>query len=233
MSCTSPIRYAFLVVAPALLFAACRTTEPRISEKAPPLVQAAQELKYGRKITLPAEERAGLYLDAAALASAEFADAAAEPKARTLYNTAAAELTDLLRHHDDGQLWNHPLTLAANGKTYRLTFQPGTEQGAWKPDYFTDFKPAADIKRKHLRRDVTEPGVGGTLVGFRKTPGRAPFEPRAGFVAPVTATLDFQGNNAALTLNDPAKRRTTRIRGATEPLAADFTAPIAARPRAQ
>ena len=230
MSCTSPIRYAFLVVAPALLFAACRTTEPRISEKAPPLVQAAQELKYGRKITLPAEDRAGLYLDAAALASAEFADAAAEPKARTLYNTAAAELTDLLRHHDDGQLWNHPLTLAANGKTYRLTFQPGTEKGAWKPDYFTDFKPAADIKRKHLRRDVTEPGVGGTLVGFRKTPGRAPFEPRAGFVAPVTATLDFQGNNAALTLNDPAKRRTTRIRGATEPLAADFTAPIAARP---
>ena len=234
MTFTPLFRRAFSSAA-ALLFAACSTVEPRIPQNAPPLAQAAQELKLARKITLPAGQRAGFYLDAAALASTEFPRDTPEQKARAIYNSAAAGLTDLLRHHDDGQLWNHPLTLAANGKTYRLTFHPGAEQGAWRPDYFTDFKPAAGIHRKHLRRSVTEPGVGGTLVGFRETPGlnperRAPFEPRVGFVAPVTATLDFQGNNAALTLNDPAERSATRVRGHTAPLAADFTAPIAAGP---
>ena len=234
MAFTHFIRHA-MPPAAALLLAACSTVEPRISPNAPPLTQAAQELKFARKTILPAEQRAGFYLDAAAVTSAELAHDSPDQNARAIYNAAAAELTDLLRHHDGGQLWNHPLTLAANGKTYRLTFPSGGGKGAWKPGYFTDFKLAAGIKRKHLRRSVTEPGVGGTLVGFRKTPGlapdrRAPFEPRPGFVAPVTATLDFQGNNAALTLNDPAERSTTRIRGTAEPLAADFTAPIAAHP---
>ena len=225
------LRHTLLLVAPALFFAACSTTEPSISAKAPPLAQAALELKLARKITLPAEQRAGYFLDAAALASANFA----EPRAQEIYNTAAAELTDLLREQNDGQLWNRPLALAANGKAYRLTFHAGAEQGVWQPGYFTDFKPAAGIKRKHLRRSVTEPGVGGTLVGFRKTPGlapdrRAPFEPRPGFVAPVTATLDFHGSDVALTLNDPAESSTARVRGTSQPLAADFTAPIAAHP---
>ena len=223
------VRLAPLIA--ALLLAACATS-PQVPRNTPALVQAAQELKLARKITLPAEDRAGFYLNTAALASAEFS---AEPNARIIYNSAAAELTDLLRKTDDGRLWNHPLTLAANDKTFRLTFESGARNGAWKPDYFTDFKPAADVKRKHLRSSVTAPGVGGTLVGFRKTPGvgpdhRAPFQPKDGFVAPVTATLDFHGNDAALTLNDPAERRSTSVRGAARPLAADFTAPIASHP---
>ncbi len=223
------------MAASLLLLAGCSTVEPRISRNAPPLVQAAQELKAARKFTLPAEDRAGFYLDAAALASAQFSDAVARPKALPIYNSAAAELTDLLREEDDDGLWNRPLTFATNGRSYRLHFQPGTRQGMWQPDYFTDFKLARAVNHKHLRRSVIEPGVGGTLVGIRKTPGfglnrRAPFEPKTGFVAPVTATLDFHGNDAALTLNDPAERTTATVRGASEKLAADFTAPIAFHP---
>lgn len=226
-------RIAALTIAPALFLSGCATT--RVPKNAPPIVQAAVDLKIARNITLPSQDRAGFYLDAAALASTDLGDARTGKKAQLIYNAAAAELTDLLRETDEGRLWNRPVTLGANGRSYQLTFRPGERNGAWKPDYFTDFKPAVEIRRKHIRRNVIEPGLGGTLVGIRKTPGfgpdrRAPFETKSGFVAPVTATIDFQGSNAALTLNDPAERSSTKLRGNSQPLAADFTAPIALHP---
>lgn len=219
------------LAAPALLLAACSTSAPIPSRAAPPVAQAAAELRQARRGTLPAETRAALYLDAAALASAH----TAEPKAQAIYNAAAGELTALLRSADDGRLWNRPLTLTANSVTYRLRFQPGARDGVWSPDKFTAFTPAHKIRRRHLRRSVTETGHGGTLVGIQQKPGagtggRAPFQPKDGFVAPVTATLDFRGRDAVLTLSDPAERRTARVRGRTIPLAADFTAPVALHP---
>lgn len=215
----------------ALLLAACSTSAPIFSRAAPPVAQAAAELRQARRGALPVESRAGLYLEAAALASAHTSD----PNALAIYNAAAGELTALLRSADDGRLWNHPLTLTAHSATYRLRFQPGARDGVWSPDEFTAFTPAHKIRRRHLRRSVTESGLGGTLVGIQKKPGsgsdgRAPFQPKSGFVAPVTATVDFRGRDAVLTLHDPAERRSTRLRGRTTALAADFTAPIAFHP---
>ena len=53
--------------------------------------------------------------------------------------------------------------------------------------------------------------------------------PRGVIASPVTATLDFHGHDAAtLALQDPRSRSTVRVEGAVRPLAADFSAPLAA-----
>lgn len=214
--------------------AGCSTTGPLGITAPVPLAQAAQELKTARKATLPAEARAAAYLTAADLASRQFGQETMEPRARLIYNAAAGELTDLLRTAENGELWNRPFT-SSGPEGYRLRFQPAAPDGIWSPGYFTDFKLARKIKRRGARRSITEEGVGGTLVGIYKTPDgisrkRGLFEPKVGFVAPVTATLDFQGRDATLALADPSERKVVRIRGKAEPLAADFTAPLGVHP---
>src|SRR4029077_18274643 len=69
-------------------------------------------------------------------------------------------------------------------------------------------------------------GFGGSLVGLRKMTPRENFAPLKGISAPVTATLEFKGNDATLALRRPAKQPVATIDGKTRPLAADFSAPI-------
>lgn len=218
----------------ALLLASCSTV-PHIDKHAPPLVQASASLRYARRSTLPTTTRAALYLDAAALANAQMSPDTAAPKARAIYNCASAELTTLLREADGGRLWNRPLVLTEGGTHYQLHFAPRKHKGDWSPAYFTDFKLSRKINCKRLHHRFQENGLGGTLVGIHKTPTpflgqHAPFEPKPGLVAPVTATLDFHGSDAALTLSDPATAKTVRLQGRDQPLAADFSAPIAFHP---
>jgi len=222
----------FLPALAAVSLTACSTvSEPHFGADVPPLTRAEASLRYARKVSIEPEKRAAYYLSAAAL-TAPLLDASPNP-ARLIYNDAAAELTDLLREKEDGKLWDRPLKLA-DGQTFNLRFQSGVRGGGWSPREFTDFEPASQVKRKHVRQNFVEPGVGGTLVGRQKNEDeakrRAHFEPLRGFVAPVTATLDFRGADALLTLNDPTLRRTTKVNGRTLPLAADFTAPLATYP---
>ncbi|MDD5351073.1 MAG: hypothetical protein PHQ12_12750 [Chthoniobacteraceae bacterium] len=227
--------YTRLFLLAVILVTGC-TSVPHIDRKAPPMVRAAADLKYARRGTLPAEARAAFYLDAAAsVASLQAGPAGANPTARRIYGNAAAELTELLHSADGGRLWNQPLVLNADGMRYSMRFTPKARKGVWAPDAFTDFKLASKVRCGHLRRHLQEPGVGGLLVGIHKTPHpilgqHPPFEPGVGLVAPVTATLDFRGNAASLTLCDPAVVKTVQIQGKPQPLAADFTAPIAYYP---
>lgn len=147
--------------------------------------------------------------------------------ARETYNTAAAELTVLLRSADGGRLWNRPLTVANGSATYRLRFQPAS-YGVWSPDYFTSFELASSIqqkKGKYVKTLNEVEGVGGELVGVHLAPGQE-FAPPRGISAPVTATLDFHGHDATLVLRRPARQSTARIEGATRPLAANYSAPL-------
>jgi pimeloyl-ACP methyl ester carboxylesterase len=200
------------------------------------VVRTAEEnLKAARASARPVPQRAAHYLAAAAASLAGLDSPAIAGESRRVYNTAAAELTDLLRSSEGGRYWARPLEATVDGRRHRLRFQPAARDGAWDPAYFTDFKIAAKVRRGHLRQSVTIDGIGGTLVGIRKTPGLVPgnpqtFEPGGGFVAPVTATLDFRGGEATLTLHDPDERQTVRLAGAERTLAADFTAPAASRP---
>jgi hypothetical protein len=151
-------------------------------------------------------------------------------KGRDAYNAAATDLTGLLREANNGQMWNRPLTIGSGAQAYRLNFATKSAKGFWKADEFTTFVPASKIRNGTIKSRNVQAGVGGTLVGVRKMDPREPFAPRVGVTGAVTATLDFKGRDATLTLRDPAEVGTARIGGTARPLAADFSAPLAYYP---
>jgi triacylglycerol esterase/lipase EstA (alpha/beta hydrolase family) len=186
---------------------------------------AARSLRAARSPQLSLEVRAADYLKAAALSAPDLGSGTQSTPARQTYNSAAAELTVLLRSADGGRLWNRSLTLTANKAAYHLRLQPATH-GVWSPDYFTSFALPATIKQKLIKKENRLDGVGGSLVGVRSVTPRENFAPLKGISAPVTATLDFKKNDAMLALRRPAKQPTAAVEGRVRPLAADFSAPI-------
>ena len=190
--------------------------------------QSAEEcLKQAGEKKTPVDQRAVLYLRAAAESGSNSARGT-EP---VTYNQAAAGLTVLLRSADSGRMWNHPLTLTSGTTIWRLRFSKGTRDGVWNPDYFTSFTPAGEVRNKTIKHPNRQVGIGGALVGVRKTSPVEPFSPSVGVAAPVTATLDFKGRDVTLTLFDPGKKPQARVAGTERVLEADFTAPLAYYPQ--
>jgi triacylglycerol esterase/lipase EstA (alpha/beta hydrolase family) len=204
-------------------FAGCATTP-----------QTAGRLQYGpaasimreaRSSQVPVEKRAADYLQAAAMTAPLLGTGAQETPALDTYNTACGELTVLLRSSEGGRLWNHPLTLTASNKTYHLRLEPAGS-AVWAPNYFTSFESPDQIKEKLIRKENTQEGVGGALVGVRIVNPPDNFAPPRGITAAVTATLDFHSTDATLALHRPAKQPTASVQGKIRPLAANFSAPI-------
>ena len=205
------------------ILAGCSTIPRTV---APQRAAVATSLQAARSTRITAEERAAHYLHAAAMAAPLLGSGADATAARDSYNAATAELTILLRSADGGRLWNKPIRLPDGSATYELRFQAGNSQGIWAPGYFTEFKLASEMPEKLVKTPNRRPGVGGMLVGIRRTDPQEAFVPRAGVAGAVTSTLGFSGNVATLTLNDPTKLTTARVAGKSRPLAADFSAPL-------
>jgi pimeloyl-ACP methyl ester carboxylesterase len=219
----TPIRIRLIAAGTCLaFFAGCATTPQTTGPQYEP---AAGLIRQARSSSVPVETRAANYLQAAAMTAPQLGNGSQPTPARETYNTAAAELTILLHSADGGRLWNHPLTVTNGSATYHLRLQPAS-YAVWSPDYFTTFKLASSMKNQGRVQTLNEvEGVGGALVGARLVPGQD-FAPPRGISAPVTATLDFHGRDAALALRDPAKQPTARVQGAVRPLAANYSAPI-------
>ena len=210
------------LTATAAFLAACATTPPqRVTQYAP----AADSLREARSPQVPAEKRAADYLHAAAITAPLLGSGTQGTPALNTYNTAAAELTILLRSSEGGRLWNQPLTVTSNNETYHLHLQPAGP-AVWAPDYFNSFQLASSIKHPLAKKEIVQEGIGGELVGVRTTTPRENFAPLKGISAPVTTTLDFKGQDATLALRRPAKQPTALVEGKVRPLAADFTSPI-------
>ena len=192
---------------------------------------AVMHLKQAASKSLPAEQRAALYLESAKEASALFASPASGAAARVIYNQAATDLTVLLRSARHGNLWNRPLTLASGSTTYRLRFAKATRDGVWDPAYFTSFTPAANVDLKTIKHRNRQDGIGGALVGVHKTNPLEHFSPLVGVTAPVTAVLDFKGQDVTLSLIDPTEKPKARVAGNERPLDADFSAALAYYPQ--
>ncbi|HEY4284838.1 MAG TPA: alpha/beta fold hydrolase [Chthoniobacterales bacterium] len=192
-----------------------------------PDVAAAHALREARSFHFSTEERVADYLDAASLTAPRLGSGTERTPAREIYNASATELTILLRSENAGRLWNHPLTITSDSKTYHLELVPAGP-AVWSPDFFTSFKDAKEVEAKIIKRknEIAQPGVGGTLVGVRQSTPREKFSGVKGFTAPVTATIDFSGSNATIALRRPTKDLQARIEGRLRPLAADFSAPI-------
>jgi pimeloyl-ACP methyl ester carboxylesterase len=204
-------------------FAGCATTP-----------QTAGRLQYGpagsimreaRSPQVPVEQRAADYLQVAAMTAPLLGPGVQETPACDTYNTACGELTILLRSSEGGRLWNRPLTLTANNKTYHLRLEPAAN-AVWAPNYFTTFEVESQVKEKLIRKENIHQGVGGALVGVRIVNPPEKFAPPRGIAAAVTATLDFHGNDATLALRRPAKQPTAIVEGKVRPLEANFSAPI-------
>lgn len=204
------------------LLAACATVPSTPSPQAP----AVSSLQAARSTRSTTEQRIALYLQAASATAPLLGTGEEATSARETYNTAVAELTVLLRSADQGSLWNKPLTVSNGGPTFQLLYQPGSSQGIWSPDYYTSFVPASSVKEKLVKTRNLREGVGGTLVGVRKTDPIEAFSPQVGVAAAVTATVNFQGKTATLVLNDPIKRTTVTVLNHPLPLTADFSAPL-------
>src|SRR5436190_93745 len=190
---------------------------------------AASTLREARSTQVPVEKRAADYLQVAAMTAPLLGDGAQQTPAVNTYNAACGELTMLLRDSEGGQLWNRPLLLTADNKTYHLRLEPAGNT-VWAPNYFTTFVGADQIKEKLIRKENIHEGVGGALVGVRRVNPPEKFAPRRGITAPVTATLDFHAKEATLALRRPAKQLTASVEGKVRPLAANFSAPLSYYP---
>jgi pimeloyl-ACP methyl ester carboxylesterase len=215
----------FSVVSAALAIASCAPTS------APPSNGVAQhQLNQAESAKLTPEQRAVLYLDAARQAASNL-DRDPSGEAMEIYNRAAAELTVLLRSEKRGILWNRPLTLSSGSSSYQLRFARATGDGVWNPDYFTSFTAADQVDLKTIKRRNVRQGVGGALVGVRKTEPLEAFSPLVGVAAPVTAVLDFKGRDVTLALVDTTEKTTSRVAGKDRSLGADFSAALAYYPQ--
>ncbi len=193
---------------------------------------AAVHLKEAQAKTTPDEQRAALYLASAAESYELLGSADAGEAGRVIYNQAVTDLVVLLRSSDQGKMWNRPLTLSSGSSSYRLRFAKGTRDGVWDPAWFTSFSPASEVDLKTIEHRNAQQGVGGALVGMRKMDPAEAFAPRTvGITAPVTAVLDFKGNDATLTLLDPSDNPKATVKGSTRTLDADFSAPLAYYPQ--
>jgi pimeloyl-ACP methyl ester carboxylesterase len=192
--------------------------------------QAVAHLKQARKSTSSHEQRAFYYVHSAAEALRLIDSAESGEAARKVYNMAATDLAVMLRGAHNGKLWNSPQSLTDGNTTYRLQFAKGNRNGTWDPELFTSLTPAAEVDLQTIERRNRVDGIGGALVGIRKTSPLEPFSPFVGVTAPVTVILDFKGNDVTLSLVDPAKNAKSRIASASRQLEADYSAPLAYYP---
>src|SRR5437867_3036752 len=224
----TPIRLRLIAAGTCLAFLAGCATTPQTAGRLQ-CGPAANLMREARSTQVPVEQRAADYLQAAAMTAPLLGSGAQETPACDTYNAACGELTTLLRSSEGGRLWNHPLTLTADNKTYHLRLEPAGN-AVWAPNYFTTFVGADQIKEKLIRKENIHEGVGGTLVGVRRVNPPEKFAPPRGITAPVTATLDFHAKDATLALRRPAKQPSATVQGKVRPLAANFSAPLSYYP---
>ena len=215
------LRLRLIAAATCLVLLTSCATEPA----GPQAAATSRILREARTPTIPLEQRAVDYLEAASESLPGIASDNEPSVARETYNSATAELTALLRSADGGRLWHRSVTLTGPSKTYHLKLQPA-ERGTWSPDYFTSFEEARKVHAKLIDARITQPGVGGALVGIRQRTPREPFTTPRGITAPVTATVDFRGSDATLTLHAPAAQSTAMISRKSRRLDADYSAPL-------
>src|SRR5881275_1475647 len=224
----TPIRLRLIAAGTCLAFFAGCATTPQTAGRLQ-YGPAAKTLREARSPQVPVEKRAADYLQAAAMTAPLLGSGAQETPACDTYNAACGELTTLLRSSEGGRLWNHPLTLTADNKTYHLRLEPAGN-AVWPPNYFTTFVGADQIKEKLIRKENIHEGVGGALVGVRRVNPPEKFAPPRGITAPVTTTLDFHARDATLALRRPTKQLSATVQGKVRPLAADFSAPLSYYP---
>lgn len=124
-----------------------------------------------------------------------------------------------------GQQWERALRLYnAAVRSYALT-------GAPAPKGYAGVLDAREIPVRGFRKRVERPGLGVPLVAVREQSDEReelePYWPPLDVGIGLTAVLRFDGPRPNLQFHDPMVEDTVSAFGASVPLAADFTAPLA------
>lgn len=142
---------------------------------------------------------------------------------RAIYNYACARVANSLQEIG----WND-LPPAINSPAGPVTIKYSSK--AIDPTAFTYLQPAADFRVIGMAQRHIKPGLGGALIANRYAVGKEPFVPRNGFFIPLTALITWKSPNfAEIAFYNPLKDDTVKVDGRKVPLAADYTAAMAAQ----
>lgn len=142
---------------------------------------------------------------------------------RAIYNYACARVANSLQEIG----WND-LPPAINSPGGPVTIKYSSK--AIDPTAFTYLQPAADFRVIGMAQRHIKPGLGGALIANRYAVGKEPFVPRNGFFIPLTALITWKSPNLAeIAFYNPLKDDTVKVDGRKVPLAADYTAAMAAQ----
>ena len=147
--------------------------------------------------------------------------------ARETYNFSVARTFGILQKSDLCP-WKAPVSIPKGG--FVLTFKADPRPN-WNPDLYR-FVPCDqfDTRGSFVSERSIKEGIGAPLVAIGKDRNE---NFREEFTSPhayygVTGLLQFRGRSAELSIVDPLATETVELLGETQPIAADFTVPLAA-----
>lgn len=181
-----------------------------------------------KKSSKDPKEKLGALLLAARDAAAQLKATPHETQARDTYNFTVGRIFDQLNR---SQLdpWTQALEVPTAEGPIVLSCRPDPRPNwqAWK----YDFTPAdrIDLKGSYVTQRTTRPGVGAPVVAKGKGMNE---RSKQDFTVPriyygITALIHFEGKRAEIKFEDPLAVEEVRFAGHTQPLAADYTVPLA------
>lgn len=196
-------------------------TPPPVSEDQFLLALMRQAEATGRK---DAKKGLGLWLEVARLtASQAFRKPEAEGPEHAIYNYACARIANSLQKIGWDTL---PPTISTPSGPVAIKYS----SKAIDPTVFTSMQPAADFRVIGMAQRHIKPGLGGALIANRHAAPHELFVARNGFFTPLTALVTWRAPHAAeIAFYNPLKNDDVRVDGRKVPLAADYTAAIAAQ----
>ncbi len=171
--------------------------------------------------------RMGAYLDAASAAAGVLKTQPDNTQARLDYNFATSRIFGII--HDAGlKPWKAPLACPGADRVWSFTLE-GDPRPERNPSKF-DIQPADIYQFKGtLVRHSLKDGIGAPLVvvGKAAASGKAQDFEVARISYGMTGLVNFSGGKCVASFFDPLAVEDISFEGHRQPLAADFTAPIA------
>ena len=172
----------------------------------------------------------GEYLDAAETASQQLARNPHDPTARRDYNFAVARVFTTLR---DAKVaaWGEPLRVPGAQGEWLLSRRTDITREPVLPTF--ELIPADQIKLSgtYVSNRLTKDGIGAPLIATLRDATailkRDPFSQGKSIFYGVTAVARFEGRRCMVTFEDPLATEDVAFAGHRQPLAADYTAPLA------
>ncbi len=170
----------------------------------------------------------GRLLVAARHAAQELKTSPADTEARDTYNYAVSRVFDHIRKAKLDP-WTQGMEVPTEEGPIVLSAKPDPRPN-YKPSLY-DFTPAdcISLEGSYVKERTVRTGVGAPLVARGKGMNA---RSKQDFTVPriyygVTALINFEGQRAVVTFEDPLAVEEVRFAGHTQPLAADFTVPLA------